>query len=109
MAEAASDEVPQLARKVLRSSVMAFDSHTVAERGRKIYERYRLRLETDHRDQFVAIDTHAEKLFLGESLEAAYRAAREARMEGPFHFVHIGHRGVYSTTRSPGRRRAAGE
>jgi hypothetical protein len=87
---------------------MGFDLHAVAERGRKIYEKHRLRIEADHRDKFVAIDIPSERLFLGDSPEAAYRAAQEARMKGPFHFVRVGHRGVYRSTRSPWRRRAAG-
>ena len=87
---------------------MAFDPAVVAEQGRKIYDRFRRAIEAEHPGMFVAIDVRSEKLFFGESPEAAYRAAREARMEGPFHFVRVGHRGVYRSTRSPWRRRAAG-
>jgi len=59
---------------------MRFDPHAVAEQGRKIYDR----------DEFVAIDVASERLFFGDSPETAYRAAREARIEGPFHFVRFG-------------------
>jgi len=88
---------------------MAFDPHTVAERGRKIYDKVRRRIEAEHPGEFVVIDTDSEKLFLGDSPETAYRAAREAKVRGPFHFVRVGHRGVYRSTRPPRwRRRAAG-
>jgi len=92
---------------VLRLTVMRFSAHAVAERGLKIYDRHRHKIEAEHRDEFVAIDVASERLFFGESPEAAYRAAREARIEGPFHFIRVGHRGVYRSTRSPWRPRAA--
>ena len=87
---------------------MAFDPTVVAERGRKMYDKVRRAIEAEHPGEFVAVDVTSEKLFFGDSPEAAYRAAREARMEGPFHFVRVGQRGVYRSTRSPWRRRAAG-
>ena len=68
---------------------MAFDPAVVAEQGRKIYDRFRRAIEAEHPGMFVAIDVRSEKLFFGESPEAAYRAAREARMEGPFHLGFI--------------------
>ena len=86
---------------------MRFSAHAVAERGRKIYDRHRLKIEAEHTGEFVAIDLASERLFFGESPEDAYRAARKARIEGPFHFVRVGHRGVYRSTRSPWRPRAA--
>ena len=87
---------------------MTFDPTAVAERGRKIYDKFRRAIEAEHPGKFVAVDITSEKLFFGDSPEAAYREAREARMEGPFHFVRVGHRGVYCSTRPPWRRRAAG-
>jgi FMN phosphatase YigB (HAD superfamily) len=87
---------------------MGFDTHTVAERGRKIYDKHRQRMEADHRGKVVAIDIRSEKVFVGDSPEAAYRAAVQAGMTGPFHFTRVGDRGVYRSTRSPWPRRAAG-
>jgi hypothetical protein len=91
---------------------MDFDRFAVAERGRKIYERHRRKLETEHPDWFVAIDVKTERLFLGDSLQAVHRDTQQAEAtglgSGPFHFVHIGHAAMYRSTRSPWRRRAAG-
>jgi hypothetical protein len=91
---------------------MDFSPHTVAQRGRKVYDRHRRNLEAEHPDWFVAIDVATERLFLGDSLEKVYRTVQKAQeagqATGPFHFVHIGHHGVYRSTRSPWRRRAAG-
>src|SRR5437867_872702 len=69
----------------------------------------RRKREAEHRGEFAVIDTRSEKLFLGDSPEAAYRAAREANLTGPFHFVRVGEPGVYRSTRPPRwRSRAAG-
>ena len=95
------DQVPLLVGMVLRSTVMKFNPRAVAERGREIYDRHRQKMEADHPGQFVAIDVTSERLFFGDSPEAAYRAARNARIEGPFHFVRVG-------LRAPQRSRALG-
>jgi len=88
---------------------MPFDPHIVAERGRKIYEKVRRKMEAEHRGEFVVVDTLSEKLFVGDSPEVAYRAARKAKLTGPFHFIRVGDRGVYRSTRPPRwRQRAAG-
>lgn len=84
---------------------MAFDPYSVAERGRKLYERFRRDLEAEHPGKFVAVDIHTEKLFVADSPESAYRAARAAEQPGPFHFVRIGSEGVYRSTRPPRWRR----
>jgi hypothetical protein len=87
---------------------MPFDPYDVSDRGRKVYERLRRRLEAEHQGKFVAIDVQTEKYFLADSPEDAFRAARKAHHEGPFHFVRIGHEGVYRSTRlSRWRRRTA--
>jgi len=88
---------------------MPLDPHVVAERGRKIYDKVRREMEAEHPGKFVVVDTRSEKLCIGDSPETAYRAARKAKLTGPFHFVRIGDRGVYRSTRPPRwRRRAAG-
>jgi hypothetical protein len=85
----ATQEPPSLGM-VLRLTVMKFNARAVAERGREIYDSHRQKIEPDHRGQFVAIDVTSERLFFGDSPEAAYRAARKERIEGPFHFVRVG-------------------
>jgi hypothetical protein len=87
---------------------MNFAPHTIAERGRKIYERVRHRMEAEQRGKFVVIDLNTERNFVADSPEDAYRAARRASMTGPFHIVRVGHKEVYRTTRSVWPRRAAG-
>lgn len=83
-------------------AVLDFDPNAVADRGRKIYDRYRRKLEAEHVGKIVVIDVPSERFFLGESPENAYRAARQANKDGPFHVVRVGEPGVYRSTR-PGR------
>jgi hypothetical protein len=91
---------------------MAFSPFYVAQQGRKIYDRRRRDLEAEKPGWFAAIDVATERMFLEESLEKLYRVIQReqvaGRATGPFHFVRIGHRGVYRSTRPPWRRRAAG-
>jgi hypothetical protein len=88
---------------------MSLDPEAVAERGRKIYDKVRRAMEAEHQGKFVIVDTRSEKVIIGESPESAYREARKAKLTGPFHFVRVGDRGVYRSTRPPRwRRRAAG-
>lgn len=82
-----------------------FEPSAVAERGRKIYERHRRRLEAEHAGKFAIVDLTSEGVFLGDSPEDAYRAARADQRTGPFHVVRIGAPTVYTSTRLPAWRR----
>ena len=82
-------------------AALDFDPYAIADLGRKIYDRYRRQFEAEHLGKIVVIDITSETFFLGDSPETAYRAARQANKEGPFHVVRVGEPGVYRSTRPP--------
>ena len=91
-----------MARSSRRLAAIPFDPDVIADRGRKIYERHRSKLEAEHLGEFAVIDVGAERLFMGDSPETAYCQALEAGATGPFYVVRVGDAAVYCSTRLSG-------
>ena len=80
---------------------MGFNPRDVARAGRKVYERHRADFEHRHHGKYVVIDIRTERIYVGESPEAAYRQAASRHEVGPFHLVRVGDRAAYRSRRLP--------
>ena len=67
----------------------------IAERGEEIYAKNRADLEAEHLGKFAAIDIETEGIYIGESAEDAFAAARAHAPNGLFHLVKIGEQGAF--------------
>ena len=71
-------------------------AQNIAERGEAIYaEKYRTDLEQNARGKFVAVHIESGEATLGDSGEAAIRAAREKDPSGYFHLIRVGHKAAF--------------
>ena len=68
----------------------------IAERGEAIYaEKYRAELEQHAPGKFVAVHIDSGEVTLGDTGEAAIRAAREKDPAGYFHLIRVGHKAAF--------------
>jgi hypothetical protein len=73
-----------------------YSAQYIAERGEAIYaEKYRADLEHSARGKFVAMHIESGEATLGDTGEAAIRAAREKDPEGNFHLIRVGHKAAF--------------
>ena len=79
----------------VENSIITNETRVVIDQAKKIYERYREALEAEHRDQYVAIEPISGDRFVGDSLNAAVRAARSAYPTRLSHTIRIGHDAVF--------------
>jgi len=71
----------------------AEDVDQFVRRAEEVYaSRLRGQLETQHRDEFVAIEPESGDYFLGRTLSEAMGAARRAHPDRLAHAMRIGHR-----------------
>jgi hypothetical protein len=64
----------------------------LAADAERIYrERFQAELERHHPDEFVAIEPESGKFFLGRTLSAAMRAARQAFPTRRAYVMRVGH------------------
>lgn len=80
---------------------MGFNPRDVARAGRKVYERHRADFERLHQGKYVLIDIRAEKVYLADSPEGAYRQAAAEDGLGPFHLLRVGDRAAFRSRRLP--------
>jgi hypothetical protein len=65
---------------------------SIADQAKRIYENeLKARLESDHRDQFVAIEPVSKSFFLGSSFIEAALAAKNAHPDRKSFVLRIGH------------------
>ena len=68
------------------------DSREVARRAIELYEaKWRTELESNHTDEFAAIEPESETYFLGKSFSDAVRAARKVYPDRITYTKRIGH------------------
>lgn len=68
---------------------------SVGEVARAIYaQKLRSQLETEHWDEFVAIEPESSEYFLGKTLSDAIAASREKYPDRLAHAIRIGHKGA---------------
>src|SRR5258705_9741724 len=79
----------------------SFNPVAIDKAGRRIYDRQRAAFERHHHGQYVLIDIRTERVFIGESPEAAYHQATAEQSEGPFYLVRVGQRAAFRSRRQP--------
>jgi hypothetical protein len=68
----------------------------IAERGEAIYAaKYRADLEQNAPGKFVAVHIESGEATLGDTGDAAIRAAREKDPTGYFHLIRVGHQAAF--------------
>ncbi|MCG3119460.1 MAG: hypothetical protein ALAOOOJD_01869 [bacterium] len=73
-----------------------FDTDDFVQRAKRIYqERYQAEFEKLYKDKFVAIEVDSGDHFIGDSKMEAYQKAIVKYPGKFFHFILIGHKGVY--------------
>ena len=69
---------------------------SIADQARAVYESdFKARLETDHRDQFVAIEPVSKSIFLADTFIAAALAAKQAHPQRKSFVIRIGHEAAF--------------
>lgn len=69
------------------------DVDDFVRRAERLYEtRLRSVLETEHADEFVAIEPDSGDYFLGKTLSEAIGAARQAHPDRLAHAMRVGHK-----------------
>jgi hypothetical protein len=65
---------------------------SIADAARQMYEReWKQRLESEHRDEFVAIVPESKSYFLGDTFLAAALSAKHAHPQRKSFVLKIGH------------------
>ena len=68
----------------------------IAQRGEELYqEKYRAKYETEHSDEFLAIDVTTGQVYLAATPEEALKTARDESPVGLFHLIQIGQPGAF--------------
>lgn len=80
---------------------MSFDPREIARAGRRVYQRHRADFERRYPGKYVLIDIGTQKVYVGDSPEAAYRQATAERRKGPYHLVRVGERAAFRSRRLP--------
>jgi hypothetical protein len=76
--------------------MVSAETKSVIERGKRIYaERIRVLLEPAHADRYVAIEPESGDYFLGDTFDAAVKAAREKHPDRLSYTTRIGHRAAF--------------
>ena len=76
--------------------MVSLETKRVIERAKRIYaDQLKSRLESEHWDQFVAIEPESGEFFLGETFDDAVKSARTKYPSRLSHTIRIGHRAAY--------------
>ena len=69
---------------------------TTAEKSKQLYEnQFKKRLEKEHRDRYVAIESESESYFLGDTFVEAALSAKKAFPDRKAFIIHIGHEAAF--------------
>lgn len=71
------------------------ESKSIIERSKQIYQQYRQSLETEHLDQYVAIEPESGEYFLADTFDDAVKAARSKYPSRLSHTMRIGHEAAF--------------
>ena len=72
--------------------MISTDPKVLADLGKAIYERrYKAAFEHDHAGKFAAIDLNDESATVGETASSCLIDARNAKPDGFFHLIRVGH------------------
>jgi len=67
------------------------DKDEIVEKGQKIYEAIKDKLEPEHKGELVAIEVETGDYFLGQSVIEAIEKGREKYPNTVFHVIRIGY------------------
>jgi hypothetical protein len=76
--------------------MVSSETKSVIDRAKRIYaDQLQTELEARHRDRFVAIEPEFGEYFLGDTFDAAVKAARTKYPARLSHTIRIGHRAAF--------------
>lgn len=76
--------------------MVSADTKAIIERAKRIYaEQLQAVLEPQHWNRFVAIEPESGEYFLGDTFDAAVKAARAKHPSRLSHTIRIGHRAAF--------------
>ena len=76
--------------------MVSAETRSVIERAKQIYvARLQADLESKHRGRFVAIEPDSGEFFLGDTFDAAVKAARTKYPSRLSHTIRIGHEAAF--------------
>ena len=68
----------------------------IAQRGEEIYRQsYKDKYESEHADEFLAIDVTTGQAYSARTSEESLEKARDESPTGLFHLIQIGHSGAF--------------
>jgi hypothetical protein len=73
-----------------------FNKHEVARKGKEIDEKIRDKMESEHKDEALAIEMESGDYFLGKSAIDSTDKGRQKHPDGLFYVVRIGKRAYIS-------------
>jgi hypothetical protein len=69
---------------------------SIADRAKSLYERqWKAKLESEHRDQFIAIEPLSKSYYLGDTFMDAAMAAKSAYPDRKSFVLRIGHEAAF--------------
>mgnify|MGYP001582151439 CR=1 FL=1 len=81
------------------TSVSAVYPEKLAQKGIRLYDKIRSKLEKKYYGQYVAIDTESGKYFIGQTQEDVIKKTTGETSTGLYYFVKIGSPGVVTLSR----------
>ena len=76
--------------------MVSAETKSVIDRAKRIYaDQLQTDLESQHKDRFVAIEPESGEYFLGDTFDAAVKAARTKYPSRLSHVIRIGHRAAF--------------
>jgi hypothetical protein len=75
----------------MTEKVILIDKDEIVEKGQRIYERIKDKLEPEHKGEIVAIEPDTGDYFLGQSVIEAIEKGRERYPDSVFHVIRIGY------------------
>ncbi len=75
----------------MTEKVLLIDKDEIVEKGQRIYEKIKDKLEPEHKGEIVAIEVDTGDYFLGQSVIEAIEKGREKYPDSVFHVIRIGY------------------
>jgi len=75
----------------MTEKVILIDKDEIVEKGQRIYETIKDKLEPEHKGEIVAIEPDTGDYFLGQSVIEAIEKGREKYPDSVFHVIRIGY------------------
>ncbi len=79
----------------MTGEILVVDKDEIVEKGQRIYEKIKDKLEPEHKGEIVAIEVETGDYFLGKSVIEATDKAREKYPDKVFYTARVGFPVVY--------------